>query len=164
MKQQWKFFVFLLILTGISISPLKSQTEEVFFSVTEKSGVKSEVRINDIRKLFFSDGDFKLQKKDGNTQTFSISDVKVMMFEYSSLVGIHQPEKKEIRSFPNPVVDLVTIESGSPIGDIGIFNISGQLIKQFQTSETSFTLDISEFNKGIYFIKTETNIQKIIKN
>jgi len=78
-----------------------------------------------------------------------------------------EPEKlsdKAFMAYPNPFVDLITIQSGS-LGEHGIeiINSSGQVISSFKTNEKRLNLDLGSLNKGIYFIKLKSpeNTQSI---
>ncbi len=73
-------------------------------------------------------------------------------------------DKNNVRIFPNPTTDFVTIQSELTIKNIMIFNQLGQLI----TTQKSNTVDLSNVPSGVYVIKiqTDNNIpttQKIIK-
>jgi hypothetical protein len=60
--------------------------------------------------------------------------------------------------YPNPFSERITIEipefgKKNSIYTLSIFNIKGQLIKQLQLSKPQETVDITELNTGIFFMK-----------
>lgn len=60
--------------------------------------------------------------------------------------------------FPNPVRDLLTIESDYPIKKFRILNIMGQVIMNRSTSESVLQVNIGEnLEKGSYFVLVETS-------
>ena len=70
--------------------------------------------------------------------------------------------------YPNPVRDQLFITSGQSIEQIQILNISGQMIDSYRPSNQSTTINVSNFEKGIYFVRIKYNdtalyrVEKII--
>ncbi len=63
---------------------------------------------------------------------------------------------KHITMYPNPANELVTVELGDDIQDINIqmYDVSGQLVyTQSNISDHKTTIDISQFERGIYLIE-----------
>lgn len=64
--------------------------------------------------------------------------------------------------FPNPTTDKITIETKQEFGLVNIFDITGKTVKAFDNKKT---LNVTDLNKGIYFLKTDTGLTaKFIKN
>jgi len=57
-----------------------------------------------------------------------------------------------INVFPNPANNYITI-NGNNITKIEVINILGLLEKEFNLNQNQITLDITDLNKGIYFLK-----------
>ena len=163
--KQWKALALLITLVmSVNFSDVKAQKFN-FYVMENGNGEKVSVEVKNVKKFFFpTNGQFAIQAKDGETQTFEISTVGRMGFESVDPSGLNQVEIVEtIRSHPNPVVDFLTIESDEAIGDIQIYNLNGKMVKSFTTSDSLFKIDFSDLNNGIYFVKTKTNAQKVIK-
>jgi hypothetical protein len=66
--------------------------------------------------------------------------------------------------YPNPANNYIVIESIQPINDIKIFDLSGKLVKTFNSQSLKY--NISNLSKGIYIIEIKTHlelkIQKLI--
>ncbi len=59
--------------------------------------------------------------------------------------------------YPNPGSDIITIKlKKSDIAEIEIFDVNGQLIKEFLVSD-NYKLDISNLSNGVYFIRLDKN-------
>jgi len=74
--------------------------------------------------------------------------------------------QKEIRLFPNPTKNKVTISSGSNLTmkTVGIFNLVGQNIyKNEQVNAGKLDVDVTAFASGIYNVIIETDKGKITK-
>lgn len=66
---------------------------------------------------------------------------------------------QNIRLYPNPVKDKLTIESNFQSGktDISVLNLTGNVIftKTFPESSTTFEIDFSSLKSGSYIVKTK---------
>ena len=75
---------------------------------------------------------------------------------------------EEVILYPNPVNSMVTLKANFSIDKIFIFDISGKKVLDFSTNTNQETIDVSELNSGIYFVKIFTEngvyLNKIIKN
>ncbi len=86
---------------------------------------------------------------------------------YTNL-GINNFTFNNLKLFPNPVKDILTLTNDSPIDKIEIFNQIGQNILIENPEIESTSVNFSKFSKGIYFVKIYSNkkstISKIIKD
>ena len=68
--------------------------------------------------------------------------------------------------FPNPASNEFTINLGSSISsdvNITVTNSLGQTIQKLSTSSTQTTVDVSNYNTGIYFVSINTDTQSTTK-
>ena len=81
--------------------------------------------------------------------------------------GIETIYKNDINIFPNPVKDILTIENIEN-SKIMIYDISGKTVYLKQTNNNNEKINLSEFNRGVYFITISNNeeiiTKKIVKN
>ena len=70
--------------------------------------------------------------------------------------------------YPNPVDDLLYIASEELIKSVSLKNILGQTLYELKVDSFASSIDLSNLNKGTYFLslKTESknSVKKIIKN
>ena len=82
---------------------------------------------------------------------------------YQSFLGVDDVKQTKIQIYPNPAKAIVNVKTDDLIKSIEIYDSLGRIIK----SEVSKTLNITELDKGIYFLKVKTasggSIEKIIK-
>ncbi|WP_313600325.1 S8/S53 family peptidase [Epilithonimonas vandammei] len=82
---------------------------------------------------------------------------------YQSFLGVDDVKQTKIQIYPNPAKDIVNVKTDDLIKSIEIYDSLGRIIK----SEVSKTINITELDKGIYFLKVKTasgeSIEKIIK-
>ena len=67
--------------------------------------------------------------------------------------------------YPNPVNDKLYIETEVKIENVAIYTITGVMVGQQTTDngQQTLTIDLSELNSGIYFIKISTDNGEIVK-
>jgi len=78
-------------------------------------------------------------------------------------------EKQQLNShkmsvFPNPASDIITLQSDSDLGNVSVYDITGKLILQTNTQGSTFQFSVKELSSGIYFLKTNTHSEKIVKH
>jgi hypothetical protein len=80
------------------------------------------------------------------------------------VTGIEELNAAGISVFPNPVNDVIIINSEKmEIDEIKIYDINGKLIKHEIINSSNLEVDVTEFETGIYFINMKSSTVKIIK-
>jgi N-acetylneuraminic acid mutarotase len=84
------------------------------------------------------------------------------------ITGIKDVMNEYLSIYPNPTNDLITIKTGIPDRyNIDIINLNGQLMLSRVMGGTDHQLDLSSFQKGIYFITIQSadfvTTRKVIK-
>ncbi|MCB0807348.1 MAG: choice-of-anchor J domain-containing protein [Bacteroidales bacterium] len=81
------------------------------------------------------------------------------------ITDVDELQTAALSVYPNPASDQLQIASGSKIVSVELISITGQQLMQTRVDENSFSMQVSEYNSGIYFLKveteSETTIQKI---
>jgi len=86
-------------------------------------------------------------------------------FCVDSVNSVASIESSLIHIYPNPAKDFVVIEKNNgKIMNIEVLNIIGNVLYKASINDNFYNLDISDFQKGIYFIKINNEIYKIIKD
>lgn len=62
-----------------------------------------------------------------------------------------------LKVFPNPVESMLTIQAATPLENVTISTILGQVIFSTSTIENTLSTDISGLQPGIYIVKTISN-------
>ena len=65
----------------------------------------------------------------------------------------------EIQFYPNPVKDIINITSEIPFDILNIYNLQGQLINETKNNQ----IDVSQLNKGLYFVSIIIDGKNIVK-
>lgn len=100
-----------------------------------------------------------------SVNTGTVESSVVMVAGSCGFTGINEPSQNELNVFPNPFVDVLSIE-GVNIKSIQVIDINGKLVHSIKSNTNS--IDLSSLQAGTYFLKiTDTNdatyVEKILK-
>ena len=105
--------------------------------------------------------------KDINTVYYRIKQMDNNgYYTYSPVIKLQPYNNKQVYIYPNPIKDVVTISVGSSVVNkkIHITDLNGKILKSIKVVSASFTIDLSEYPSGVYFLKLEDGkTEKIIK-
>ena len=89
------------------------------------------------------------------------------MKSYNMTTGINEGITKSFSFYPNPAKDKIEI-SILENSEIEIVNSIGQVLQKINSRDNSITIDISDFAKGIYFVKVKSengiSVKKFVKD
>ncbi|GAB5400810.1 MAG: hypothetical protein Aureis2KO_23950 [Aureisphaera sp.] len=84
------------------------------------------------------------------------------------ILGLNENNLSNIQAFPNPIDTAWNVQANDPIQSISIYGILGQKLMSYQPNSTSFEMDMSYLNSGIYLAKITTDkgtkTVRILKN
>lgn len=80
-------------------------------------------------------------------------------------IGTENIEEESITlgMYPNPAKDNITIEANDDINTISIYDVYGRLQMTTTSHQSETTIDISNLNNGIYFVKVTTRNNETTK-
>jgi hypothetical protein len=93
----------------------------------------------------------KLDSTPGNTTTYWDN----LYFYKGTALGVSSFEKSNVKMYPNPVKNSLTIDANSAINRVSVYNILGQEVMKASPKSNSVTLQTNELQKGVYMITTE---------
>jgi len=94
-----------------------------------------------------------------NTISFSVKYVAITTDIFSQSTS-----KINVKLFPNPTKDFVVIEKNNKnINNIELVDVSGNIIFKTIVNDRIYKLDLSSLEKGVYLIRIDGSIKKIIK-
>ena len=71
--------------------------------------------------------------------------------------------KAEIKVFPNPVQNILTIESSLLNTPYQIISIEGTIVRRGHINSESTAIDLRQLKNGVYFLSIKDEVHKIIK-
>jgi uncharacterized lipoprotein YddW (UPF0748 family) len=88
-----------------------------------------------------------------------------LQFEKEPILGTPDNELETLFLFPNPTMGLLNIKSEqNPIIGIIVYDVQGRKVTEIAVnSERNYTIDISEFEAGVYFINITDENRTITK-
>jgi Secretion system C-terminal sorting domain len=74
------------------------------------------------------------------------------------------PLRDNIQIFPNPTNNSITVQHAEITPKtIQVFNTLGRLMREVEAGNASTMVDLSDFAKGVYFIKVDNYTQRVVK-
>lgn len=68
----------------------------------------------------------------------------------------------EVLIYPNPVSDQLTIENNTVIGEIELYTVQGKRIFQTYVNTNKDYINLDKIDNGVYFLKIDNKVKKII--
>jgi hypothetical protein len=158
-----KLIIISVVFLFTGIFKASAQTETWHLYILE-DGEKTSLALSEIRKLVFRDGKMELEKQaEGETLSFDLGNTLRMGFEYNSGLAVPPVEKEANRAWLNPDGNRLTVISEDGTGDVALYNLTGQLIRRQPLDGAITIMNLTALPGGIYLVKTNTGVEKIIK-
>ena len=84
------------------------------------------------------------------------SDIGAYEYESSLIINTYS-NQSSINIFPNPSINVVTIDGQMSNITINLFNLTGKLIRKYPKKNLPFLMELNTLEKGIYFIRITSN-------
>lgn len=73
------------------------------------------------------------------------------------------PQFQDLKAFPNPTTGLLTINSNEIIGkQLTLTDLNGRIVYSMNVTDNSTVIDLSQFSKGIYTLKADNYLNKVV--
>lgn len=82
-------------------------------------------------------------------------------FDYSPIKSL-QFDKTEITLFPNPVQEVLHIQSSKDHYDFSIYDLSGKRLYQGQASGENHLVTVAHFPKGMYYLQVGEKVSRFV--
>lgn len=128
---------------------------------------------------------YKIRLKPNPTIGTQIKNTAAIYFDYNapvitntvvntiwvpgSSVGMAEAQQVKVAVFPNPVQNLVSLETSEMIVSLKILNVLGEQVRELPVNARYFTFDVSDLAPNIYFLEMITSdnrsiIKKMVKD
>ena len=101
-----------------------------------------------------------------NTVSFASRNINENIPEGFVWVGPQKNDTKSIQLFPNPVIDILKINTAAKVTSVSVYNYAGKEVKRYPRVINN-ELDLQDLPSGIYIVNIDTEIgtlsKKIIK-
>lgn len=85
----------------------------------------------------------------------------VWSFTTRDLIDIQDVESECLKVYPNPVTDIMNLESGKIIGRMELMTIDGKVVFTQKIDAMNYRLEMSQYPAGVYYLRIEK--QELIK-
>lgn len=128
-------------------------------NVHERLGAKTSFTVTNIQKLFITDGNLTIKKKDATTSTFLLTNLAHIDFSSISTGIVENKIYNQLLIFPNPVQDVLNVTildaHTSKIHKLDIFGIDGKILISEILNKNMICVPVSSLSKGIYFYRIQ---------
>lgn len=112
-------------------------------------------------KYFLNDGWDNGEWAGDPNRTFEVVDQDVVLNDwFGSLTdptNVNEPEPVALQVYPNPAREVLNIVSSEMIQEVRLINMLGQMVHTSSVESNNVQLNVSGFDRGIYFIQILTN-------
>lgn len=163
-------------LTGVGvIHELIDSTQLIYYTVTlsandsiRGSVIGSGIYVEGSRieiKAVSNEGYRFVDWSDGVTDSVRtimvISDINLVA-NFAEITGIDDVEAAIESLWPNPTADIVNVSVSHTIEAV-LYDLSGRRVATYTLNEGNNTLDLSALQSGVYMLRTEGTVSKIVK-
>jgi hypothetical protein len=156
---------FCLIVSLLLLTSHYAKADELI-SIYQSNSDLSPVRIDvsNISTIKFKTTKIVINQKDNTSSDFYFSDITKITFNEDGTSIIESKDTSKASINPNPVKDVLTINSADAIygNDICIYSITGMLVAK-HSQWNGEHIDVSNLNPGVYFINTNSTTLKFVK-
>lgn len=124
----------------------------------DASNTEQSFSLSLLSKLTFSNGSLILTMGDGTTSSFTLTDLNLMFFS-NQATGIQSAQTSSKLAILNNGVLTISTESGAKIS---LFQTNGALVRTLTTTDNETEINIGSLPKGIYLLKINDKVQKIL--
>lgn len=101
-------------------------------------------------------GKYYLKIKNGNAEGYTLAQLIKKITQQVTGMKKYGDLQENLQLFPNPSASSFTLLYTEPLQQIRIVNAQGQEIFATKTDESYFTVDLSPFIKGLYYVTVQT--------
>ena len=79
------------------------------------------------------------------------------------ITDVQEVVERNVTVYPNPANDVLNIELGDNQSDVVIYNSIGQVVRHIEMMSGNVQINVADLNSGIYFVRVNGNVTKIVK-
>ena len=87
-----------------------------------------------------------------------------VVFPASTIItDVQTVVEKTVAVYPNPMNNVLNIQLGDNQSNVIVYNSIGQVVRRYENMSGDMRLNVEDLNAGIYFVKVNGEITKVIK-
>jgi hypothetical protein len=111
---------------------------------------------------FFNGTTINVTDASGHTEYFDPGEFHLWTDSNQGTVSVGKVTESRISVFPNPAENIIYVECNASF-DVSIHDLTGRMIKTQHVNGGSNTIDVSEFNSGVYLLNFTNNETQTVK-
>ncbi|WP_243348876.1 T9SS type A sorting domain-containing protein [Parabacteroides sp. FAFU027] len=144
------------------ISSVKSQERGMVVAL--KSGITNSLKIRNISRMNFSSSMLYINTFNGSNVVYANSDIQKIYFETVAEASTPKNEQNEFVLYPNPTKGMIYFRNqGVESASVSIFNLNGAMLFSGRIYNSTQSLDLSFLARGVYLVKIDNQLTKLIK-
>lgn len=126
--------------------------------VHQRAGTKTPLSMTNLKTLTFTGGMLTVTNRDATAKNFALSSMGYL--DFSNLQTVQTPLhlRAGIKTYPNPVRDLLNIElqlTNERSAQLEIIGIDGKVVLHTQLSSPISSISVSALPKGMYLCRVQ---------
>jgi hypothetical protein len=158
-------FTFLLIL--IFTISLSFRTTGQGLVIKTVNGSELNRQLSTVRTVTFNSSNLYINFNGTNSESYSLASVRKLTFKsvYTGINNITASNSSgKVSVYPNPVKDILFFQNlPSTVSDVMVYRIDGKLVMQVKISSDNHSMNVSQLTEGIYLLRVNNQVLKIIK-
>jgi hypothetical protein len=126
------------------------------------SDIPRNITLNNDDSYFLSGNSSSDISGDKTENSYGGTDIWIVKLESETLGISNQIKPNKILMYPNPVKDVIELDSTEKITSVNIYSILGAFVKEIKVKNNSL-VDVSNLSSGIYLIEINSGDKKITK-
>lgn len=136
--------------------------QNYILKIKNTNGTVKEVNLADLNRITLAEANMNLIFKNAPIESLALSSVQCMTF--STATGVAPLFGTVASVSPNPARNYILIKNLTvQENPVLIYNAAGTLVKSVDAGNVTQHIDVSNFSRGIYFIRINNQILKFIK-
>ncbi len=102
-------------------------------------------------------------------EDFLVGDPVMSEFVLVTTVGIDATFAQNVKLYPNPVANELSITNAGEISKVHVINMTGKVVMNVNTTSSQIKIDVSSLDDGLYIVKMmgdngKTKLERIVKS
>ncbi len=130
--------------------------------IETRNGDEISQQMENITKGTFDGINLVFNMENKTTKTYNLLEVQKMYFYDNTVINDELQDASTLLVYPNPTNGQFQVVTNDSETIVSVWSLQGTLVLQKTISEGNNTLDLSGNSAGVYIVKTNNSLQKLI--
>lgn len=152
----------LLLIAMVTGFCTQLSAQSALMSVFMNDGTVQTFIMEENDQVYFSDNTYLVIEQVSVSNVTNISLAEIRKITCEETMDVPENQVPSVSILPNPVHDVMTLRNLKGSQKVQIYSIHGQLVKSFEANGDQ-DVDVSSLPVGLYLVRTQSCILKMIK-